>query len=230
MVKATIFDIDGTLVDSVDLHAEAWKETFRVFGSDIPFETIRDQIGKGSDQLLPVFFSQQELQSFGKALETYRASLFKEDYLPRVRAFPKVRELFERILGDGKRIVLASSAKGDELEAYKEIAGITDLIKDETSADDVEKSKPHPDIFQVALNKLAEIHAEEVLVIGDTPYDAKAAGKIRLRAIGFLSGGFPEEALREAGCIKIYQGAADLLAHYEYSPIAQRSLVISQKG
>jgi phosphoglycolate phosphatase-like HAD superfamily hydrolase len=140
-----------------------------------------------------------------------------------------VRELFERLLGDGKRIVLASSAKGDELEAYKEIAGIKDLIQDETSADDVERSKPHPDIFQVALKRLAEISAQEVFVVGDTPYDAEAASKIHLRTIGFLSGGFPEAALRQAGCIKIYQGAADLLADYEDSPIAQRSFVSSQK-
>lgn len=230
MIKATIFDIDGTLVDSVDLHAEAWQEAFRKFGSEIPFEAIRYQIGKGSDQLLPVFFSQEDLQSFGKSIETYRAYLFKENYLPRVRAFPRVRELFERILEDGKRIVLASSAKGDELEAYKQIAGIQDLINDETSADDVEKSKPHPDIFQVALKKLGGLRAEEVLVVGDTPYDAEAASKIHIRTLGFLSGGFPEEALREAGCIKIYQGAADLLAHYEHSPIAQRSFVISQKN
>ncbi len=229
MIKATLFDIDGTLIDSVDLHAEAWQEAFRKFGSEIPFETIRYQIGKGSDQLLPVFFSQEEIQSFGKSIETYRANLFKDNYLPRVRPFPKVRELFERILDEGKRIVLASSAKGDELEAYKEIAGIKDLIKDETSADDVEKSKPHPDIFQVALKKLGELSPEEVLVVGDTPYDAEAANKIPLHTIGFLSGGFPEEALRAAGCIKIYQGAADLLAHYEQSPIAQSSRVLSQK-
>src|ERR1051325_9864680 len=121
-IRAAIFDIDGTLVDSVDLHAKAWQEAFRRFGRDIPYEEVRYQIGKGGDQLMPVFFSEEELRRFGKELEEYRGRLFKEKYLPEVKGFPQVRELFERILSDGKRIVLASSAKGDELQTYKKLA------------------------------------------------------------------------------------------------------------
>lgn len=119
MLRAVIFDIDGTLVDSVDLHARAWQEAFRHFGREIPFEQIRSQIGKGGDQLLPVFLSEAEIRKFGKELEEYRSNLFKREYLPLVRPFPKVRELFEKLRSDGKQIALASSAKGDELEAYK---------------------------------------------------------------------------------------------------------------
>src|SRR5262245_38482552 len=133
MIKAVIFDIDGTIVDSVDLHAKAWQEAFKKFGREIPFEKVRSQIGKGGDQLMPVFFSDNELQEFGDEMERYRSELFKKEYLPKVRAFPKVRQLFQRILADGKQIALASSAKEDELETYKRLAGIDDLIEAETS-------------------------------------------------------------------------------------------------
>jgi HAD superfamily hydrolase (TIGR01549 family) len=221
MIKAVIFDIDGTLIDSVDLHAQAWQETFKHFGKEIPFEDVRHQIGKGSDQLLPVFFSKEELDKFGKEMEEYRAELFKRDFLPRVRAFPKVRELFQRIKDDGKRIALASSAKEDELKTYKKIAHIEDLVEEETSSDDADKSKPHPDIFEAALERLGDIEPDEAIVVGDTPYDAEAAGKINLRTIGVLCGGFPEAELKAAGCIAFYQGPADLLTHYDDSVIMQ---------
>jgi len=223
MLKAIIFDIDGTLVDSVDLHARAWQETFRHFGREVEFERVRHQIGKGGDQLMPVFFSEEEIERFGEEMEKFRGELFKREYLPQVRAFPQVRELFERVRRDGKRIALASSAKKDELKVYKELARITDLVEEETSADDAEKSKPHPDIFEAALAALGDLNANEAIVIGDTPYDAEAAGKINLRTIGVLCGGFPETELRAAGCAHIYRDPADLLARYEDSPLAQSS-------
>lgn len=223
MIKAVIFDIDGTLVDSVDLHARAWQETFARYGKSIAFEKVRYQIGKGGDQLMPVFFSREELDDFGEEMEKFRGQLFKREYLPRVRAFPKVRELFERVRADGKRIVLASSAKKDELGEYKRIANVEDLVEDETSADDAEKSKPHPDIFEAALGQLAGVSAEEAVVVGDTPYDAEAAGKIGLRTIGMLCGGFPAEDLRAAGCVEIYESPADLLARYADSLLAPQT-------
>jgi beta-phosphoglucomutase-like phosphatase (HAD superfamily) len=146
MIEAVIFDIDGTLVDSVDLHAKAWQAAFEKFGKEVSFEAVRRQIGKDSDQLLPVFFSKTELEQFGEELDKYRSELFKKEYLPKVKAFPKVRELLQRIKQDSKRIALASSAKEDEVATYKKIAQIEDLIESETSSDDADKSKPHPDI------------------------------------------------------------------------------------
>lgn len=222
-MKAVIFDIDGTLVDSVDFHARAWQEAFARYGKQIPFERVRYQIGKGGDQLMPVFFSEEELADFGEEMEKYRGDLYKREYLPRVRAFPQVRELFERIRADGLRIALASSAKKDELGAYKKIARIEDLVEEQTSADDAAKSKPHPDIFEAALAQLGDVSPREAIVVGDTPYDAEAAGKAGLRTIGFLCGGFPEADLRAAGCIDIYRDATDLLARYDHSVIARRS-------
>ncbi len=219
MIKAAIFDIDGTLVDSVDLHAKAWQEAFRHYGREIPFADVRHQIGKGGDQLLPVFFSREELEEFGEALEKHRGYIYKRDYLSLVRPFPRVRELFERIRQDGKRIALASSAKEEELNAYKKLTHIEDLVEEQASADDAEKSKPHPDIFEAALAQLGDMRPEEAIVIGDTPYDAEAATKAGIRTIGVLCGGFPAEELRAAGCIRIYKDVSDLLAHYEDSPI-----------
>src|SRR5262245_44524163 len=141
MIQGLIFDLDGTLVDSVDLRARAWKDTFLRFGKDVPFEEVRRQIGKGRDQLLPVFFSKQQLSEFGAQLEEYRAELFRRAYLPRVTALPKVRELFRRIVRDHKRIVLASSGGKDEVSYYMKLARIEDLVVAETSSDDVERSK-----------------------------------------------------------------------------------------
>ncbi len=110
IIEAVIFDIDGTIVDSVDLHARAWQRAFEKFGKKIPLEAICRQIGKGADQLLPVFFSKRELEEFGEEMEAYRGELFKKEYLPSVKGFPKVRELFERIRRDKKRIALAAEA------------------------------------------------------------------------------------------------------------------------
>ena len=219
MVKAAIFDIDGTLVDSVDLHAQAWKEAFKNFGKDIPYQQIRHQIGKGGDQLMPVFFTRDELEEFGERMEKFRGELFKREFMSRVRPFPKVDELFQRIKTDDKRIALASSAKAEELEFYKKITQIEDLVEEEASSDDAEKSKPHPDIFTAALEKLG-LAPSEVIAIGDTPYDAEAAGKLKIRTIGMLCGGFPEGELRSAGCVAIYEDPADLLARYDASLLA----------
>jgi HAD superfamily hydrolase (TIGR01549 family) len=219
MIAAVIFDIDGTLVDSVDAHAAAWQAALERFGKRVSFDEVRRQIGKGGDQLLPVFLSEEELQRFGGELDRYRSDLFKRDYLPKVTGFPCVRRLFETIRSDGKRIALASSAKADELAAYKKIADIEGLVEAQTSSEDAELSKPHPDIFQAALSRLGDIAPAQVMVVGDTPYDAEAAAKARLRTIGFLCGGWPENDLRQAGCIAIYRNACDLLDRYHDSPL-----------
>src|SRR5689334_6920220 len=129
MPEAVIFDIDGTLIDSVDLHAAAWVEAFRHFGIAVDHGAVRAQIGKGGDQLMPVFLPRDMLEQRGEEIDKFRASLFKRDYLPKARAFPGVRALFERVRAAGQTIVLASSGKADEVERYQEIAGIEDLVQ-----------------------------------------------------------------------------------------------------
>ena len=189
MIKAIIFDVDGTLVDSVDVHAKAWQDAFREFDHDIPFEKLRGQIGKGGDQLMPMFLSKDEMESKGEALNKRRGEILKERYLDDIRGFSEVRPLFASLLDRGVKIALASSAADDELDVYKRKAGIEDLVQTETSADDTERSKPHGDIFQAAIDRLYGIDPSEALVIGDTPYDAEAAAKVGIKTIGVLCGG-----------------------------------------
>jgi HAD superfamily hydrolase (TIGR01509 family) len=221
MIEAVIFDIDGTLIDSNDFHARAWVKAFAEFGKTVKFYEARRQVGKGGDQYLPVFLSKSEIREFGKDLEDYRGDFFKRNYLPKIRPFPKVRELFQKIKSDGKRIALASSAKADELERYKKIARIDDLIEAETSADDAEKSKPEPDIFQAALIRLGKINKRNVVVVGDTAYDAEAARKIGLPVIGVLSGGWTASELLSAGCREVYRDAAEILEKYDEALIGE---------
>jgi HAD superfamily hydrolase (TIGR01509 family) len=219
-LRAVIFDVDGTLIDSNDQHALAWVKTFRRFGHEVAFEDVRGQIGKGGDQLMPVFLSPEEVKAQGEAMSAFRADLFKREFLPGLQPFPQVRDLLQRIRADGRDVVLASSATGEELERYKAIAGIGDLLDGATSADDAEQSKPEPDIFLAAL-RTAGVRADEAVVIGDTPYDAVAATRAGVRAIGVLCGRFPEAALREAGCMAIYRDPAHLLEAYDRSPLAR---------
>jgi HAD superfamily hydrolase (TIGR01509 family) len=221
MAKAVIFDIDGTLIDTVDLHAEAWVEALRHFGVEVAFSDMRAQIGKGGDQILHGLLPASLVEKRGEEIQTYRGDLFLRDYLSKARAFPGVRDLFQRIRAEGQRAVLASSGKADEVERYKEIAGIADLIENATSSDDAERSKPFPDIFQAALARLAPLGPAEAVVVGDTPYDAEAARSAGMRSVGVLCGGFPEPALRAAGSVAVYDGPADLLAHYDGSPLAR---------
>lgn len=218
--KAAIFDVDGTLIDTNDLHSAAWVETFRHFGVEVDRDDVRREMGKGGDQLMPCFLPPDMVERMAGDIQRFRVALFQREYLPRARAFPGVRDLFERVRADGLRIVLASSSKAEEVEHYKSLAGIADLIDGATSADDAEHSKPYPDIFRAALRRLHPIRPAEAVVIGDSPYDAEAARGADLRMVGVLCGGFDADALRSAGCIAVYRDVRDLLDRYETSPLA----------
>ena len=220
-MRAAIFDIDGTLLDSVDLHAKAWVEAFAHFGVETAQAEVRGQIGKGADELMPVFLPAERVAREGKEISGYRSELFKKTYLDAVRPFPGVRPLFERIRSAGLSIALASSGKRSEVEHYQEILGIADLVDVATSSDEADRSKPHPDIFEAALKKLAGIDRDAMIVVGDTPYDAEAAVKAGLRTIGMLCGGFPEADLTAAGCVAIYRDPQHLLDGFETSPLVR---------
>jgi HAD superfamily hydrolase (TIGR01549 family) len=212
---AFVFDIDGTLVDSNELHVDSWDRAFRRFGKQFPREKLRVQIGKGSDQYLPEFLTPDEIERFGKELDDYRSDVFRKEYLPRVRPFRKVRELFQRIGDDDKRSVLASSGKKAETKYYIDLLKIDNLIDGYVSGDDADQSKPAPDIFAASLEKLGGISPADAVTVGDTRFDIEAARKVGLKTIALLCGGTSESVLREAGAIAIYRDPADFLAHYD---------------
>src|SRR3954464_10372467 len=168
MIRGVIFDLDGTLGDSNELHGLASHDTVRHFHKDIPLERLREQIGKGGDQYLPVFLTEREMQQFGETADRFRGEIFKKKYLPHVKPFPKVRELFERLRGDGKKIALASSGKEAEVRHYEKLLGIRGMVDCMTTADQVAHSKPKADVFIAALNLLS-LRPGEAVTIGDTP-------------------------------------------------------------
>lgn len=177
--RTVIFDTNRTLIDSVAAHARAWQETLGRYGYEFPFKRVRQQIGKGGDPLMPGFLPEDVIERDGERIQKERSDLFKSKYLDEILAFPGARELFQRIKAEGIKVVLGSSAKADELKRYEEITRIEDLVEATTSSDEAEKSKPSPDVFQAALAKLQGVAPRGVLVVGDTPHDAEAAGKGR---------------------------------------------------
>lgn len=153
-------------------------------------------------------------------MQEWRGNRFKSEYLPLVRPFSTVPDLLRRVRDAGLQIAIASSAKTEELDKSLDIAGIKELVDLTTSSDDVKESKPAPDIFEIVLQKL-KIEGADAVAIGDTPYDAEAAGKAKIATIGVLCGGFTESSLRQSGCVEIYPGPAALFARFSTSPLAR---------
>jgi HAD superfamily hydrolase (TIGR01509 family) len=225
--KAVIFDVDGTLVDSNDLHIEAWREAFAHYGIGLTYEQVHAQMGKGGDQLIPVFCSKEQVEKFGDQLEKLRVEIFTRDYLPQVRPFPKVRELFERLRADGLQIALATSAREIELETHLRKLDVGDLVDYATSADDAEHSKPCPDIFEAALAGLDDVLPSQAIVVGDTPYDVTAAARAGMKTVAVLSGGFTEETLLQAGAVAVFLDVTDLLERCdEWMTLVATDLVV----
>lgn len=222
MIKGVISDVDGTLVDSNDAHASAWQEAFREFGISLKWEEIRCEIGKGADQLLPRFLTPMQLFPFGTKIHKRKKEIFKNKHLDQVRPLPGVIPLFEWLHQNKKAIVLVTSSGAGEAQHYIRLLGIDRWVRDIITGDDVARTKPYPDLFHVALDRL-QWKPSDTVVLGDTPYDALAAGKIGLATIAVLTGGFSEEPLREAGAAEIYPDLPSLLKNYESSLLGKNS-------
>jgi membrane protein len=221
--KAILFDIDGTLVDSNEQHISAWFDAFRSAGHDIDRQSIHDQVGKGGDNLLPTLLPDITAEQM-KELENGHGEAFRGKYRPDVKVFPGARELIARAHDDGKLIVLASSASAEELRYWRELLQVDHLLTSTTCRDDVEHSKPAPDIFRAALDKIAPVQPHQAVVIGDTPYDLSAARKNAIPTIGVRSGGFPDDVMMSAHPLAIYDDVAAILADYERSPLGEMAL------
>jgi len=219
MARAVLFDIDGTLVDSVDLHARAWHEALAHFGKQVPYEEVRGQIGKGGDQLVSTLLSEEERERFGEDLIEYRDAHYRREYLPLVKPFPAARDLLARLKRAGTAVGLASSCKRTELGYYLRMVGGATFVDAATTADDADRSKPFPDIFEACLDKLG-FTAKQAVAVGDSRFDAESARRAGIATVGVLSGGFEEAVLREAGCTAIYRDVAEILERLPSSPLA----------
>ena len=220
MLRGVIFDIDGTLVDSNDAHARSWVETFREAGYDVPFEVVRPLIGMGGDKLLPKTIDIRHDGREGKKLTSRRSEIFREKYLPRLRPLEGSRALVERVRAEGLKPVVATSAKDEELNGLLKAADVVGLMEEKATASDAKRSKPDPDIVEAAIEQ-AGLEPDELVMIGDTPYDVEAATRAGVRIIGFRSGGWKDEDL--SGAVEIYDGPADLLANYSSSLLGRRA-------
>jgi HAD superfamily hydrolase (TIGR01549 family) len=196
-LQGIIFDVDGTLVDSNDLHTDCWLEAFRYFGKELERDVVRHQIGKGGDLLVPDLLNAREMLRFGEQVKEYRGELWKRAYMPRVRPFPGVKECLRELHAHRIRLALASSSEGEEVEYYTQLLGVGELLEGSTSKGDAQFSKPSPEIFRAALERIGTDRAR-TLAVGDTPYDILAAHRVPLPVAAVLCGGFEPELLTKA--------------------------------
>ncbi|MDQ6871887.1 MAG: HAD family hydrolase [Gemmatimonadota bacterium] len=218
-LQGVIFDVDGTLLDSNDAHAQSWVETFAEAGYEVPFEVVRPLIGMGADKLLPTTIAIRHDSEQGKKLLKRRGEIFREKYLPRLRPLPGARGLVLRVRDDGLKAIVATSAKDDELKGLLKAAEVEDLMEEKATASDAKRSKPDPDIVEAAIDE-SGVSPRNAVMIGDTPYDVEAATRAGVRVIAFRSGGWDDASLK--GAAQIYDGPADLLSHYDASLLGRR--------
>lgn len=215
-LRGIILDVDGTLVDSNEAHAHAWMEALAEQGIAAEFEKVRRCVGMGGDKLLPRVAGIEESSPIGKKVSERRGKIFLHRFLPNLRPTPGATELLQQLHEVGYRLAVASSAKKDELRPLLKLCGADELIETKTSSDDAEASKPDPDIVAAALNRLA-LPSNQTLMLGDTPYDIEAASRAGVSTIALRCGGWEERDL--AGAMAVYDDPADLLAHFDSSPL-----------
>jgi HAD superfamily hydrolase (TIGR01509 family) len=208
-VRAALFDVDGTLVDSNYLTAVAWWEAFTQAGHDVVMARIHRAIGMGSDQLLGELLPADRDQAADEDIVSAQAALYSV-YWSRLRPLPGAAALLRACHKHGLRVILASSAGPRELEVLRAALDADDAIDEFTSAGDVAQSKPAPDLVQVALRKAGTSPADAIFV-GDAVWDAQACGRAGVTCVGVLSGGSSEAELRGAGAVRVYPGPAEVL-------------------
>jgi HAD superfamily hydrolase (TIGR01509 family) len=215
-VEGVLLDVDGTLLDSNDAHAASWRDALAEQGQTVTVERLHSLIGMGADHLLPTLGLSDD-DGPGKKAKARKGELFRERYLATLKPQPGARALVERFAREGVKRVVATSAKGAELERLLDAAGVRDLIDERATSSQAERSKPSPDIVQAAVER-ARIPPERLVMLGDTPYDVSAATRAGVSIVCVRCGGWNDADL--AGAVAIYRDPADLLARYETSPFA----------
>lgn len=215
-IRAILFDVDGTLLDSNDAHARAWCDALHGHGLQVPYELVRSKIGKGGDKLLMEVAGIDDESDQGKALKASRGKILKQSYYGGLGPTKGARELLLGLQALGFRCIAATSAGKDDLAPLLRAAGVADLLTEHVTSDDADASKPSPDIIEAALERVG-LGPDEAIMIGDTPYDIIAAKRASVATIALRSGGWNDEDLKDA--VAIYDDPADLLAHLEESPL-----------
>ncbi|GAB3352534.1 HAD family hydrolase [Modestobacter lapidis] len=214
-----VLDVDGTLVDTNYQHALAWYRALRSLGETFPIWRIHRLIGMGGDKLVGALGGDGlEERVGGQARERWVEEF--DRLIGEVAPLPGARDLLVAIRERGHRLVLASSGKPQHVDAFLDLLDARDLADDWTSTDDVEASKPAPDLLQVALEKLGAPADAAAVLIGDSVWDVESAKKAGMPAIVVRSGGFGDDELRSAGAIALYDTPADLAAALDETPLA----------
>ena len=219
MPAAAILDIDGTLVDTNYHHAIAWYRAFKQEGRILPIWRIHRSIGMGGDQLVSALAGEEFDREKGRDVRSSEKALYMA-LIEEVRPLAGARELIAELKGRGLTVVLASSAKAQEVEHYLDLLGARELADDWTTSADVEATKPEPDLVQAAVAKAG---GGAAVMLGDSVWDCEAAGRAGVQTVAVLTGGFSEHELREAGAVAVFESLGDLLEHLDETPLGQLS-------
>lgn len=212
-MPTAILDIDGTLVDTNYHHAVAWYRAFRAHGFVLPLWRIHRHIGMGGDQLVAALAGEGFDREHGDEVRAAEKILYLQ-LIEEVQPLTGARALIEDLKGGRHTVILASSAKPDELEHYLSLLDARSLVDGWTDSGDVEQTKPEPDLVLAALEK-AGADARDAVLIGDSTWDCEAAKRAKVRAIGVLTGGFSEQELFDAGAQKVFTSVAELRKHLD---------------
>jgi HAD superfamily hydrolase (TIGR01509 family) len=207
-VEAALLDVDGTLIDSNYQHALAWYRAFRRYGIVLPVWRVHRAIGMGGDQLVPALAGEKVDKEKGDEIRETRDPIYKE-LLSEVEPLHGAHDLIVDLKERGVRVVLASSSPKDELEHYLELLDAEDLADASTTKDDVEATKPAPDLVRAALAK-AGVEADRAVMVGDARWDVEAAAKAGVETLCVMTGGWSKQELREAGAAAVFESADEL--------------------
>jgi HAD superfamily hydrolase (TIGR01549 family) len=214
MPDTAIFDVDGTLVDTNYQHALAWFRAFRRFEITLPLWQLHRGIGMGGDNFVTHVAGQAVEERYGSQLRDAWSEEF-DLMIDEVRPFAAARPLLEEIKGRGFKLVLASSGKTKHVEAFLDLIGGKDLADAWTTSDDVQSSKPSPDLVSAAL---AKVEGASGCMVGDSTWDCVAAAKVRVPTVAVLTGGFSREELQEAGAIRVFDSLGAMLDEIDTTP------------
>jgi len=217
-MAVAVLDIDGTLVDTNYHHAVAWYRAFREHGIVLPVWRIHRHIGMGGDQLVAALTDDRTEQERGDEIRDTESKRYFE-LIDEVETMDGSRELIERLKQRGHTVVLASSAKQDEVEHYLDLLDARELADAWTTSADVEATKPAPDLVAAALER-AGGSSDDAVMVGDTPWDVKAAGGADVRTLAVLTGGFSVQELREAGALDVFESVRELCERLDRTPLA----------